>query len=264
MRIAIGLEYNGSCFRGWQSQAQGATVQDAVERALAEIAGHPVRTHAAGRTDAGVHALMQVVHFDAEQPRPQNAWIRGVNAVLPSSIAVRWASEVDDDFHARFSAVARSYRYVLFNHPVRPALDAGHVGWFHRPLELEPMVAAARFLLGEHDFSAFRSAECQAKSPVKNMQRAEVVRQGDLLIFDFRANAFLHHMVRSLVGALVYVGKGNFPPEWVGELLNSRDRTRGAPTFSAAGLYFAAAHYDPRWRLPDSARIIQPLSLSAI
>lgn len=253
MRIALGVEYEGSTFCGWQSQAGGGGVQDAVESALSMVADTPTRVVCAGRTDAGVHAIGQVVHFDTDAVRPDTAWVRGVNAHLPASVAVRWAKPVPDDFHARFSARGRRYRYLLLNRGERPGLMAKRVGWFHRPLDAEAMRAAARLLLGEHDFSAFRSVECQAKSPVKALRRADVARHGDLLVFDFEAGAFLHHMVRNIVGALVYVGKGAHPPEWLGELLAGRDRARAAPTFEACGLYFAGVDYDPVWQLEVGA-----------
>jgi tRNA pseudouridine38-40 synthase len=249
MRIALGLEYDGTDFCGWQSQAGGGAVQDALEAALSAIADAPTRVTCAGRTDAGVHALAQVVHFDTDAIRPDTAWVRGVNAHLPASVAVRWAQPVAGDFHARFSARGRRYRYLLLNRGERPGLMARRVGWFHRPLDADAMAAAARLVLGEHDFSAFRAVECQAKSPVKTLRRADVARHGDLLVFDFEASAFLHHMVRNLVGALVYVGKGAHPPAWLDELLAGRDRARAAPTFEACGLYFAGVDYDPVWQL---------------
>jgi tRNA pseudouridine38-40 synthase len=249
MRIALGLEYDGSAFCGWQSQAGGGAVQDALEAALSIVADRPTRVVCAGRTDAGVHALAQVVHFDTDAVRPDTAWVRGVNAHLPPSVAVRWAQPVAEEFHARFSALGRRYRYLLLNRGERPGLMARRVGWCHRPLDVDVMAAAAALLLGEHDFSAFRSVECQAKSPIKTLRRADVARHGDLLVFDFEASAFLHHMVRNLVGALVYVGKGAHPPAWMGELLAARDRARAAPTFEACGLYFAGVDYDPVWQL---------------
>ena len=253
MRIALGVEYEGSDFCGWQSQAGGGAVQDALESALSRVADAPTRAVCAGRTDAGVHAIGQVVHFDTDAVRPDTAWVRGVNTHLPPSVAVRWAKPVSDDFHARFSARGRRYRYLLLNRAERPGLMARRVGWFHRPLDAEAMLAAASLLLGEHDFSAFRAVECQAKSPVKTLRRAAVARQGDLLVFDFEASAFLHHMVRNIVGALVYVGKGAHPPAWLGELLAGRDRARAAPTFEACGLYFAGVDYDPVWQLKVGA-----------
>ena len=228
-------------------------MQDALEAALSMVADAPTRVVCAGRTDAGVHAIGQVVHFDTDAVRPDTAWVRGVNAHLPASVAVRWAKPVPDDFHARFSARGRRYRYLLLNRGERPGLMAKRVGWFHRPLDADTMRAAAALLLGEHDFSGFRSVECQAKSPVKTLRRADVARHGDLLVFDFEASAFLHHMVRNIVGALVYVGKGAHPPEWLGELLAGRDRARAAPTFEACGLYFAGVDYDPVWQLEVGA-----------
>ena len=251
MRIALGLEYDGSRFLGWQTQPGGGTVQDALEKALSMVAGSAVSVVAAGRTDRGVHAREQVVHVDVEAARPTSAWVRGVNALLPPSVAVLWAAPVDAAFHARYSARARSYRYVLINRPVRPALAAGRVGWFHAPLDVAAMQAAAEELLGEHDFSAFRSSECQAKTPVRTVTAMRIERRGERIDFVVRANAFLHHMVRNLVGALVYVGKGRYPPHWLGELLAARDRTRAAPTFAAEGLYLETIDYEARWGLPQ-------------
>jgi tRNA pseudouridine38-40 synthase len=250
MRIALGVEYNGAHFCGWQTQPSRCGVQDHLEAALAHIAGAPVDTVCAGRTDAGVHAAEQVVHFDTTTERGSSAWVRGTNASLPPGVAVLWASEVNAEFHARYSAVSRSYRYVLLNRAVRPALGVGRVGWFHLPLEVSRMRAAAQLLVGEHDFSAFRSSECQARSPVRNLQRLDVTRDGDYVIFEVRANAFLHHMIRNLVGSLVYVGKGKYEPEWVADVLASRERSKAAPTFDAAGLYLARVEYDRSWGLP--------------
>jgi len=254
MRIVLGLEYDGSEFCGWQSQAGGGAVQDALESALSVVADAPTRVVCAGRTDAGVHALAQVVHFDTDAVRPDTAWVRGVNAHLPDSVAVRWAQPVSGEFHARFSARGRRYRYLLLNRAERPGLMARRVGWFHRPLDANAMAAAAALLVGEHDFSAFRSIECQAKSPVKTLRRADVTRHGDLLVFEFEASAFLHHMVRNLVGTLVYVGKGAHSPEWVAAILAGRDRAHAAPTFEACGLYFAGVDYDQVWQLKVGAR----------
>jgi tRNA pseudouridine38-40 synthase len=253
MRIALGIEYDGAQFCGWQTQPSGCGVQDHVESALAYIAGEHVGTVCAGRTDAGVHALEQVVHFDTGAERAESAWVRGTNASAPAGLAVLWAREVSPDFHARYSAVRRTYRYVLLNRAVRPAVEYGRVGWFHLPLDVERMRAAARYLLGEHDFSAFRSSECQARSPVRDVQRIELERHGDYVFFDFSANAFLHHMIRNLVGTLVYVGKGRHEPEWVAEVLESRDRSKAAPTFDPAGLYLTRVEYEPLWSLPARA-----------
>ncbi len=250
MRIALGLEYFGSSFQGWQSQPSGQTVQDALERALMQIAGEKVGVLCAGRTDAGVHATQQVVHFDTSVIRPLSAWVRGVNAHLPDSVAVRWAHPVSDDFHARFSARGRRYRYMLMNRPQRPGLWQGRVGWFHLPLDVSAMQEAATFLLGEHDFSAFRAADCQAKSPMKIMTQACVRQHGSMIVFEFEASAFLHHMVRNLVGSLVYVGKRVHSPVWIQNLLQQKDRTLSAPTFSPDGLYFRGPVYEPHWDLP--------------
>jgi tRNA pseudouridine38-40 synthase len=225
-------------------------VQDALERALSAIAAAPVGVTAAGRTDRGVHARAQVVHFDTEAVRPATAWVRGVNALLPDSVAVMWSHEVDGAFHARYSATARTYRYELLNRPVRPALEAGRIGWFHAPLDIDRMREAARFFIGEHDFSAFRSSECQAKTPVRRLHSLELERHGERVDFVLRANAFLHHMVRNIVGTLVYVGKGKHPPEWAREVLASRDRSRAAPTFGPEGLYLEKIEYEAKWGLP--------------
>jgi tRNA pseudouridine38-40 synthase len=260
MRIALGIEYDGSRFLGWQTQPGGGAVQDALEPALSGIAGEPLSVTCAGRTDRGVHARGQVVHFDTQAARPESAWVRGVNAMLPESVAVLWSREVADDFHARFGARARTYRYVLLNRPVRPALGARHVGWFHVPLDVEAMRRAASHLAGEHDFSAFRSSECQAKSPVRTLHALDIERRGDRVDFVVRANAFLHHMVRNLVGTLVYVGKGKHPPQWAREVLESRDRARAAPTFAAEGLYLEKVEYEPRWNLP--AQAARPLEVA--
>jgi tRNA pseudouridine38-40 synthase len=222
-----------------------------VQSALARIAGHAVSLTAAGRTDRGVHARGQVAHFDTPAGRPPSAWVRGVNAFLPESVAVLWSAGVPDDFHARYSALARSYRYRLLNRPVRPALGAGRIGWFHAPLDLDAMREAAQALVGEHDFSAFRAAECQAKTPVRTVHFIDVTRAGDQVDFVVRANAFLHHMVRNLVGSLVYVGCGRRPASWIGELLASRDRNRAAPTFGPEGLYLERIEYEARWGLPQ-------------
>lgn len=250
-RIALGLEYYGAAFHGWQSQAGGGTVQDALEDALAAIAGQPVSTLCAGRTDAGVHASLQVIHFDAPVARPLSAWVRGVNSHLPDAVAIRWAHSVSAEFHARFSARGRRYRYLLANRPQRLGLWQGRFGWYHGELDFEKMQQAARFLVGEHDFSSFRAAECQAKSPVKQLWRADVRREGQVLVFDFEASAFLHHMVRNLVGSLVYVGKGVHAPEWIPELITQKSRRLAAPTFSPDGLYFRGPIYESHWGLPE-------------
>jgi tRNA pseudouridine38-40 synthase len=249
-RIALGLEYDGSRFLGWQTQPGGGAVQDALEPALGAIAGAQIGVTAAGRTDRGVHARLQVVHFDTAAERPAGAWVRGVNALLPDSVAVLWSHLVDADFHARYSAVSRTYRYELLNRSVRPALVGAHVGWFHLPLDVAGMREAAAHLVGEHDFSAFRSSECQAKTPVRTLHALEIEAHGERIDFVLRANAFLHHMVRNIVGTLVYVGKGKHPPSWAAQVLASRDRAEAAPTFGPQGLYLERIQYDARWRLP--------------
>lgn len=256
MRTAIGIEYNGDAFEGWQTQRHGRTVQDTLEIALRKIALEPVQLVCAGRTDTGVHATTQVAHFDTTVRRPLEAWVRGVNSHLPANIAVLWAVEVDDDFHARFSAESRYYRYVLLNRRVRPALLGGRVGWAHGALDVQAMREAGKCLVGEHDFTSFRAAECQAKSPVRLMHSVEVTRQGDMVVFDFHANAFLHHMIRNLVGSLVYVGLGRKPVGWMAELLAARNRRIAAPTFSPDGLYLCGVEYPQRWPLPGGGRII--------
>jgi tRNA pseudouridine38-40 synthase len=250
-RIALGIEYDGSRFLGWQTQPGGGTVQDALEPALASIAGTAISTTAAGRTDRGVHARIQVVHFDTEAKRPSSAWVRGVNALLPEAVAVLWSQEVQGDFHARYSALSRTYRYELLNRPVRPALSAHQLGWFHSPLDVAKMRAAAALVVGEHDFSAFRSSECQAKTPVRTVHAFEIEEHSPSVHFVVRANAFLHHMVRNLVGTLVYVGKGKHPPQWVGQVLESRNRATAAPTFGPEGLYLERIEYAPKWGLPS-------------
>jgi tRNA pseudouridine38-40 synthase len=254
MRIALGLEYAGTQFTGWQSQPDGRGVQDALERALAAIAGERIRVVAAGRTDAGVHATLQIAHFDTAASRPTGAWVRGTNAHLPPEIGVVWAASVDPTFHARFDATARHYTYLLVNRPVRPALLDRRVGWYHRTLDVAAMRAGAAALVGTHDFSAFRAALCQAKSPVKTIAVADVGALGEWIRFDFTANAFLHHMIRNIVGALVHVGAGKAPPAWIGELITGRDRKRCAATFTAAGLYFTGADYAANRGLPATRR----------
>jgi tRNA pseudouridine38-40 synthase len=250
LRIVLGVEYDGSAFCGWQSQPQACGVQDALDLALTGVASEPVVSTCAGRTDAGVHALGQVVHFDATARRPLSAWIRGTNALLPDGVAVIWAMQVPEEFHARFSATGRRYVYWLLSRPQRPGLMHGRVGWFHQALDIDAMRRASRCLIGEHDFSAFRAAECQAKTPVKVLRELQISRRGDLIRFEFAADAYLQHMVRNIVGSLVYVGAGRQPSGWLDELLQSRDRTRAAPTFSPHGLYLAAVEYELKWALP--------------
>jgi tRNA pseudouridine38-40 synthase len=254
MRVALGLEYAGGAFCGFQSQPSHCGVQDALEDAIAEIAGHPVGVVAAGRTDARVHAASQIVHFDTDAERPLTAWVRGVNAYLPPDVAVLWAHPAPPEFHARFAATARHYSYLLLNRGERPGLLAGRAGWYHQPLDVAAMQQAFAMLIGTHDFSSFRAAECQARSPVRTLAQARVERRGDLVRFDLSANAFLQHMVRNIVGALVAIGAGKAPPSSMGELLEARDRTRAPATFAPDGLYFCGADYDARFGLPPTYR----------
>ncbi len=250
VRIALGLEYDGSAFHGWQTQPGGETVQDALEAALTRIAGHPVPTICAGRTDTGVHATGQVVHFDTEACRPLEAWVRGTNSQLPAGVSVVWSRETPPGFHARFDALSRTYRYWLLPRAARPGLLQRRVGWWHGTLDVDAMQAAAGRLVGEHDFSAFRAAECQARTPVRTLQRCDVGEIGPYLRFEFRANAFLQHMVRNIVGALVYVGAGRETPEGLACILEARDRRRAPPTFAPDGLYLTAVEYPPAAGLP--------------
>jgi len=251
MRIALGVSYNGGAYQGWQSQLSGNTVQDKLEAALAAFSQQKVSTLCAGRTDAGVHGLMQVVHFDTPLQRPIASWVRGVNAFLPRDIAIQWAREMPDSFHCRASATARRYVYALLESPVRPSVEAGRVGWVYRPLNLSAMQQAATYLQGEHDFSSFRAAACQALSPVKTLTRLDISQRGAYWHFEFEANAFLHHMIRNLMGCLVVVGQGFQPPEWILQVLAARDRKAAAPTFSPDGLYFMGPVYPAHWGLPD-------------
>lgn len=252
VRIALGLEYDGRGFAGWQIQAGLPTLQGALEAALQGIAGVPLAVTAAGRTDRGVHALGQVVHFDVAVDRPLSAWVRGVNSGLPPGMAVLWAQEVPPAFHARFSAKGRHYRYLLLEHPVRPALASGQVGWTHAPLDLDAMRQGMQCLLGEHDFSSWRSSECQAESPVRVLRALDVQRIGGLVEFRFSANGFLHHMVRNLVGCLVAIGSHRQSPGWMAELLTLRDRTAAAPTFAPDGLYLSQIDYPQAFDLPTN------------
>lgn len=249
-RIALGLAYEGSGWNGWQTQPHRRTFQDALESALNAFLGRPTATICAGRTDSGVHALQQVVHLDTDAERREISWVRGLNAHLPPQVAVQWARPVPDVFHARFAARARTYFYVLRSAPVRSPVLQGRVGWVHDTLDDDSMREAAALLLGEHDFSAFRSSECQAASPVRTLSRLDVTRAGDFLLVHFEANAFLHHMVRNLMGVLVAVGRGRRPPQWAAELLCQRDRRLAAPTFMPDGLYLAHVAYPEYPQLP--------------
>lgn len=253
-RIALGLHYDGAAFSGWQSQPHRNTVQDRLEDAIERFAGRRVQTTVAGRTDTGVHALGQVIHIDTDLSREPFSWVRGVNAFLPPSIALQWARPVDEGFHARFLAFERMYYYALYTGPHRVPLVHGRAGYLMLPpgqgLDVDAMRAAAACLLGEHDFSAFRAAECQAKSPVKTMYDITLKADGDWLFVRFRASAFLHHMVRNLMGCLVAVGRGRYPPGWMAEVLAGRSRAKAAPTFMPDGLYLAGVKYPEQYGIP--------------
>lgn len=251
MRLALGVSYRGEAYNGWQSQPGGRTVQDHLESALSRFAAVPIRTLCAGRTDAGVHALQQVVHLDTTIAREAQSWVRGTNRYLPADVAVQWCRLVGDDFHARNSARGRRYVYLLLESPVRPSIEAHSAGWVFRRLDGDAMQAAAAMLVGTHDFSAFRSSECQAASPVKELRAIGVRRCGAYWRFDFDGSAFLHHMVRNIMGCLVAVGSGQRPVAWMSTVLASRSREQAAPTFAASGLYFLGPYYDPVLGLPE-------------
>ncbi len=263
MRIALGLSYLGRAYEGWQSQLSGRTIQDHLESALLEFTQHTIRTHCAGRTDARVHALLQVVHFDSPVMRDSASWVRGLNSFLPEDIGVQWAAQVDDGFDARKCAISRKYIYILLESPVRPSLETGRVGWSFKALDLELMQEGARHLVGTHDFSSFRAAACQALSPVKTLNSIKIERTGathrsdpinfasSYWRFEFEGNAFLHHMIRNIMGCLIYIGQGKNPPSWMVEVLEAKNRAAAAPTFAAEGLYFAGPKYDPTWALPQ-------------
>ena len=255
MRIALGITYSGSAYEGWQSQLSGNTIQDKLEGALGKFAAQPIRVNCAGRTDAGVHGLMQVVHFDTLLQRETASWVRGTNAFLPRDIAVQWAQVVPAQFHARGSAIARRYAYVVLESAVRPSVEAGRVGWVYRALDDQAMRQAALHLLGEHDFSSFRAAQCQAKSPVKTIQKINIAQRPGSCYwhFEFQANAFLHHMIRNIMGCLVAVGQGSRSPAWLLEVLAARSRNAAAPTFSPDGLYFLGPVYEAHHGLPERA-----------
>jgi len=251
MRVALGVSYNGGAYQGWQSQPGGLTVQDKLETALGKFTARRVSTLCAGRTDAGVHALMQVVHFDTDRERDTFAWIRGTNANLPRDIAVQWAVHTTSAFHCRASALSRRYAYVLLESPVRPSMEFGRVGWTFRPLDLQAMREAAAMLLGEHDFTSFRASACQALSPVKKMLDIQFHQRGAYWRIEFEANAFLHHMIRNIMGCLVQIGQGKAPASWMAEVLAARNRRAAAPTFSPDGLYFLGPRYAAHWGMPE-------------
>jgi tRNA pseudouridine38-40 synthase len=257
-RLAVGVEYDGGPYSGWQVQSNAPSVQGLLEAALGRIANHPVETTCAGRTDAGVHARAQVAHFDTAAVRTSHAWLLGINHYLPSDISVRWVRPAPDHFHARYSARWRTYRYLILNRSARSALAAGRALLVHQPLEVAPMQQASAWLIGEHDFSAFRSSECQSHSSVRELQSVAVGRQGDWVHIDVTANAFLHHMVRNIVGLLLAVGIGRVPPERARQQIESRERSQGEATAAAHGLYLWGVDYPPEFGLPGDSAIMEP------
>lgn len=250
-RIALGIEYDGSAYSGWQTQIHARSVQGELERALSRVADHKVTLTAAGRTDAGVHALAQVAHFDSDAQRPIQAWVLGANAESADDVSVQWAAPVPDDFNARHSAMSRSYLYRILSRPMRPALQRNRVCWRRKPLDAERMHEAAQVLVGQHDFSSFRAAECQSRTPVRNLLEISVTRSGDQLELRVRANAFLHHMVRNIAGSLLAVGSGDRSARWIGEVLEARDRALAGVTAPPQGLYLTAVEYPPVYGLPS-------------
>ncbi|MCP5015883.1 MAG: tRNA pseudouridine(38-40) synthase TruA [Ketobacter sp.] len=252
MRVALGVEYDGRHYCGWQRQKHDPqSVQQNLEAALSKVANHPVQVICAGRTDTGVHGVGQVVHFDTESLRKDKGWIFGCNTNLPDSISVRWAKPVSDLFHARFSALSRSYRYVIYNHPVRPALGMQHMTWNFRPLDADLMHDAAQVLVGEHDFSSFQAQGCQAKSPVRTIHHISLYRRGHLIVMDIQANAFLQHMVRNIAGVLMAIGSGKEPLTWIEDVLGHRNRNLGGVTAPPYGLFFMRVGYPEEFNIPE-------------
>lgn len=252
-RIALGIEYIGTSYCGWQSQHfdQLPTIQDKVEKAIAKVANHPVQVVCAGRTDAGVHAKGQVVHFETTAIRYERSWILGINSHLPSDISVHWVKEMPDDFHARFSAIARQYQYFIFNHPFRSALYYRRATWIYCPLDINRMQKATQYFMGQHDFSSLRAQYCQAKSPIRKIEAMHIEQHDDVIILTIKANAFLHHMVRNIVGVLLPIGRGETDPEWVIEVLNARDRRAAGITAPAEGLYLDRVFYPEIYEVPQ-------------
>lgn len=254
MRIALGIEYHGHQYYGWQEQRTVPTVQGVLQEALAKVANEPIFLHCAGRTDAQVHATGQVVHFDTRAKRHIDAWIWGTNTHLPPSVAVCWAKQVDFHFHARFTATARRYRYVIYNHPIRPAILTQAATWFYYPLDVDRMRQAGSFLIGEQDFSSFRSSQCNSKSPMRNVTDFTIERQGDFVILEIEANAFLHHMVRNIVGVLFKIGTGSKNPIWMQEVLHAKSRRSAAETAPPNGLYLTKVRYPMPYTFPHPER----------
>lgn len=260
MRVALGIEYNGAAYFGWQRQREVNSVQQELEQALSVVANRPIEVLCAGRTDAGVHGTGQVVHFDTDIERKMVAWTMGVNANLPSDIAVRWACEVPDSFHARFSATARRYRYIIYNHKLRPGILSAGVSHYHVELDAEKMHRAGQFLLGENDFTSFRAAHCQSNTPWRNVMHLNVTRHGHYIVVDIKANAFVHHMVRNIVGSLILVGQGEQPETWIDQLLKVKDRNLAGATAKAEGLYLVEVDYPQEFSLPSQP--VGPLFLA--
>ncbi|MES2211628.1 MAG: tRNA pseudouridine(38-40) synthase TruA [Pseudomonadota bacterium] len=258
MRVVLGIEYDGRDYLGWQAQKEGPSIQTSLTRAISRVADHPVTVFCAGRTDRGVHATNQVVHFDTDAVRTDENWIRGVNSRAPDAIRVLWVRTVPDVFHARFSATARRYRYYIYQHPIRPSLLRYNCAWTHHILNVPAMVQASTHLLGTHDFQSFRDSECQAKHAVRTISHLTLTQQGALLCMDIQANAFLQHMVRNIAGTLMEVGKGEHPPEWVGEVLAAQKRQAAGPTAPAGGLYLVGVVYPPEFGLPEPVGHLAP------
>lgn len=252
MRVALGVEYDGSEFFGWQSQPNLRTVQGCLQEALSKVANQEIQVTCAGRTDTGVHATSQVVHFDCDVERSSRAWVYGTNSFLAQDVTVKWAKSAEEDFHARFSATARRYRYIIYNHPIRPSVIRTSITWHYRPLDHEKMAEAGQFLIGEHDFSSFRAIDCQSKSPYRNVKSLDVLRRNDLVIIDIEANAFLHHMVRNIVGSLMLVGSGKNNPSWIKDVLQSKKRANAGETAPSYGLYLVSVTYPEQFLIPDS------------
>ncbi len=250
MRIVAGVEYYGTDFDGWQKQDHGRTVQECVESAFSKVANHPVSIQCAGRTDAGVHAVEQVIHFDTQSFREEHSWVFGVNSILPDDINIQWARQIDNDFHARFSAISRHYKYIILNRPTRSALLSNYSAWQVYKLDENDMSEAAKHLIGKHDFTSFRATSCQSKTPIRHISKLSVQRQGDFVLIDVIANAFLHHMVRNIAGVLMQIGYKKYPVIWAKDVLNARDRTTGGITAPASGLYLMKVEYPEELKLP--------------
>lgn len=256
MKIALGIEYKGTDFHGWQAQENLLTIQGTLENALSKIAANPIQVFCAGRTDAGVHATGQVVHFYSNTVRVPKAWTLGTNTYLPNSIAVRWAQEVDENFHARFSALSRRYRYIIYNQSLRPAILSFQVTWYYIPLDIAAMQQAAMFLIGEQDFSSFRSSQCESKTPMRNVQEVKISRHENYVVIEIQANAFLHHMVRNIVGVLMQIGSGRKNPDWMRDVLLAKDRRIAAETAPAHGLYLINVNYPEPYNFPKSPTLL--------